>query len=127
MGWRGSQGSCGLLAAGGPQFRLGLGLFLVGCPDRLASLRLLERNSLDLGRDPIEGRLQPQALAFLFERAARPELLKHALRFRESLLHGLLDPLAADLDAELVRSRVEDELARDRALRFVVEACDEDR
>src|SRR5262249_41931977 len=125
MGSRGSQGSCRLLAAGGPQFRLSLGLFLVGCPDRLARLRLLERNALHLRRDAIERRLHAQAPALLFEGTAGAKLLEHPLRLEEALLDRLLDLLVRDLDPELVRRRLEHELAGHRSLRLVVEARDE--
>src|ERR671936_99909 len=103
MGSRGSQGSCRLLAAGGPEFRLSLGLFLVRCPDRVAGLRLLERDPFDLLRDPVERSLQAEALPLLLEGAARPELVEHALRLEETLADRLLDLLLGDLDAELVR------------------------
>src|SRR5262245_41886922 len=104
---RGSQGSCRLLAPGGPQFRLSLGLFLVRSPDRLAGLRLLERNAFDLVGDAIERRLHAQASALLLEGAACSQLLEHRLRLDEALSDCLLDLLVGDLDRELVGRSLE--------------------
>src|SRR3954464_5520663 len=73
-----------LLASGGPQFRVGLGLFLVGRPDCLARGRLLGRDALDVGRDQVE-------------RAGESHRL--ALGFVGACLAGLLDDLVAVLEA----------------------------
>src|SRR5690348_14452200 len=51
------------LATGGPEFRLGLLLFLVGCPNRLACFGELARDPLDLGGHAIERVPQPEVLA----------------------------------------------------------------
>src|SRR6266496_6716036 len=58
-----------LLTAGGPEFRLGRLLLLVGRPDRLARLGQLVRDALHLGRDPVEGVPQAHVLAERFEAA----------------------------------------------------------
>src|SRR2546423_3899381 len=51
-----------LLACGGPQFRLGLRLFLFGSPDRLARSGKLDRDLLDLGGHLVERGAQAQVL-----------------------------------------------------------------
>src|SRR5215213_4888590 len=89
-----------LLAAGGPQFRLGLLLFLFGCPDSLARLRLLQRNPLDLGRHAVEGLGEAQVLALGLVDAAGARLLDHFLRLLEALVKRLVDLVVADLDPE---------------------------
>src|SRR6267142_2095242 len=74
-----STGSSGwLLAAGGPKFRFGRGLFLVGRPDPLARLVLLDRDRLHLRRDPVERLLEPQVLAQLV-RAVLQDLVDRCL------------------------------------------------
>src|SRR5688572_3577985 len=65
--------------AGGPQLRLLLGLFLVGSPDRLARLRLLERDRLDLRRDAVERGAQAQVLAQVLVAAVAPHVLDHTV------------------------------------------------
>src|ERR671936_1866017 len=75
---------CLLLAAGGPQFRLCLGFFLVGGPDALARLGLLGRNALDLGRDPVEGTRQTHVLALPLVHTCLARLLDHLLGLLEA-------------------------------------------
>src|SRR5205085_212239 len=112
-----STGSCcRLLATGGPQFRLGLGSFLVRGPDRLARLFLLEGDALDLRGDPVEGGGKTEALALRFVGAAGTKLLDHAVGLLEALADGRVYLLVADLDPELVGDGLEHELAGDRAL-----------
>src|SRR5437899_7365196 len=62
-----------LLASGGPQFRLGLRLFLFGRPDRFARLGELDRDALDLGGHAVECCAQAQILAQALEGAAFTE------------------------------------------------------
>src|SRR3954454_4828691 len=95
------------LASGGPQFRVGLGLFLVGCPDCLTCCRLLRRDALDLGRDAIERTGEPHRLALRGVRAGLASLLDDLVAFLEALAEGLVDLLVRHVDAELVRSRLE--------------------
>src|SRR5438552_634131 len=83
MGMRGLM-SRRLLATGGPQFRLCLRSFLFRCPDRLARLLPLERDALDLGRDPVEGGGKAEALALGLVGAARAQLLDHAVGVLEA-------------------------------------------
>src|SRR3954462_2874776 len=73
-----------LSASGGPQFRVGLGLFLVGCPDCLARSCMLGQDPLDVGCDQVE-------------RAGESHRL--ALGFVGAGLAGLLDDLVAVLEA----------------------------
>src|SRR5438132_13240793 len=54
--------SCRLLAAGGPQLRVGFRLFLVGCPELLARARELGRDPRDGGREHVESLAQPEIL-----------------------------------------------------------------
>src|SRR5215813_14126733 len=75
-----------LLASGGPQFRLSLGLFLVGCPDCLTRRGLLGRDPLDLRGDPVERLRQPHGLALGLVRA-------RLLRLLDDLV-GLLEAFA---------------------------------
>src|SRR2546423_1159183 len=77
--------SGGLLAAGGPQFRLGLGLFLVGGPDLVTRLRLLGRNALNLGRDAVERTGQAQRFALRLVGAGLFRLLDHAVCVLEAI------------------------------------------
>src|SRR5580765_3196620 len=78
-----------LLASGGPQFRLCLGLFLVRCPDCLTRRSLLGRNPLDLVRDPVECTRQPNGLALRLVGSG-------LLRLVEDLV-GLLEAVAERL------------------------------
>src|SRR3954453_12625135 len=78
-----------LSASGGPQFRVGLGLFLVGCPDCLARGRLLGRDPLDVGCDQVERARESHRLT---------------LGFIGARLAGLLDDLVAVLEALAERS-----------------------
>src|SRR3954447_3662477 len=73
-----------LSASGGPQFRVGLGLFLVGCPDCLARGRPPGPGPLDVGCDQVEGAGESHRLALGFVGAG---------------LAGLLDDLVAVLEA----------------------------
>src|SRR6266480_2909144 len=91
-----------LLASGGPQFRLCLGLFLVGRPDRLAGGRLLGRNPLDLRGDPVERARQPHRLALRLVGAGLPRLRDDRVAVLEAIAERLVDLLVADRDAELV-------------------------
>src|SRR5919201_2037698 len=118
-----------LLPAGGPQFRLGLGGFLVGGPDLLARAGGLARDALHLGRDPVERLPQPQVAAQRFVAAAGEHLLDGLVGIvvvqLGLLADQLLDLLVGDLEPELVGDRLEDELARDRELRLRTEPLDE--
>src|SRR5262245_45485544 len=108
-----------LLAAGGPQFRLCRLLFLVRCPDPLACLRLLGRNPLDLRRDAVERLGEAHVLAFRLVDAGGARLLDHLLRLVEPVLKDLVDLVVADLDPELVRDCLEDELTGHRRCRLL--------
>src|SRR5256885_10639977 len=90
-----------LLASGGPQFRLCLGLFLVGGPDCLARGRLLGRNPLDVGCDPVERVRETQRFALRLVRAGLLRLRDDLVAFLEPLPDRLVDLVAADRDAEL--------------------------
>src|SRR5919204_5367926 len=114
-----------LLATGGPQFRLGLGSFLVRSPDRFARLFLLERDALDVGGDPVERGGEAQALTLRLVGSAGTELLDGSIGVFEAFADGRVDLLVADLDPELVGDRLEHQLARDRALRLGAEPRDE--
>src|SRR4029453_1459201 len=76
--------------AWGPQLRLGFGGFLVGTPGRVARLGLPERDRLDRGRDPVEGRAQAQVLAQVLLPAVLPQILDHLV----GVLAGRLGLLA---------------------------------
>src|SRR6266540_6283542 len=91
-----------LLATGGPQFRLGLGFFLVGRPDAFARLRLLGRNPLDLVRDPVESAGQAHRLALRLVRTRGPGLLDHLLGLLEAVAEDLVDLVVAHLDSQLI-------------------------
>src|SRR5919109_5351721 len=71
----GSTGSCWLLAAGGPQFRLGRLGFLVGGPDALARARDISRDALRFGRDAVERLAEAQVAAKRLMAVAREDLL----------------------------------------------------
>src|SRR5206468_2322004 len=109
-----STGSCRLLAAGGPQFRLGLRGFLVGRPDLVAGLRELGRDRLDLLDEAVERRTHPEVLAQRLLAAVRPDVLDHllgVLALRLGLLaYERLDLVVADVDAQPVGQRVEGDL-----------------
>src|SRR5438067_4928082 len=91
-----------LLAAGGPQFRFGLGFFLVRGPDSLARLGLLGRNALHFGRDPVERAGQAHRLTLGFVGAGLLGLRDHAVGVLEAVIEGSVDFLVRDLDPELV-------------------------
>src|SRR5579864_6739586 len=114
-----------LLATGGPQVRLGGWLFLVGCPDGLASGSLVGRNSLDLARDTVERCPQAEVFAQALEHSLRAQLLDQALVFARVggalLAHERFDLSIRDRQVELVGDRLEDELACDRLLRLAAE------
>src|SRR2546422_11362640 len=80
-------------AAGGPQFRLGLGFFLVGGPDAFARLRLFGRNSLDFRRHPVESAAKAHRLALRLVRAHFAGLLDHLLGLVEAVVERLVDLL----------------------------------
>src|SRR5215207_4121700 len=116
---------CSLLrsrAAWGPKLLLGGRLvLLVRRPDRLARLRELRCDRLHLGRDPVDRLLQPQVLADAVGAARGDELLDVLVAL--ALLAELrADVVVGDLDGELVGDGLEQDLARDRLLRLVVEA-----
>src|ERR671937_540559 len=105
----------GSLTAGGPEFRFALLLFLVGCPDRLTRVRELARNALDLLRHSIERVPQPHVVAKCLEPPALAQAEERLVGLVAEgfglLADEVLDLLVGDLDAELVRGRVEHELA----------------
>src|SRR5439155_15122626 len=70
----GSTGSCGLLAAGGPEFRGGVGLVLLGGPDALACLRELDGNAFHVLREAVQRFAETQVLAQALIRAALAQL-----------------------------------------------------
>src|SRR3954447_19630058 len=80
-----------LLAAGGPQFRLGLGFFLVGGPDSLTGLRLLRRNALHIVRDAVERARQAHRLALRLVGAGLLRLLDHGLGVLETVPERRVD------------------------------------
>src|SRR6059058_3215288 len=82
-------------AAGGPQFRLGLGFFLVGCPDLLTRLGLLGRNALHLGCDAVERTRQAHRLTLRLVRTGLPRLREHGLCILEALREGGVDLLVS--------------------------------
>src|SRR5581483_6616792 len=110
----------GSLAAGGPKFRLGLLLFLVGSPNRLARIRELARDPLHLAGDAIECIAQPDVVAQGLEAAALAQAQERVVdvvaRFAGLLAHQRLDVLVGDLQPEL---------ARNRARRLLAEPGDE--
>src|SRR5579864_6604140 len=71
-GWSMCRGS---LAAGGPEFRVGLLLFLFGSPNCVARIGQLAWDPLDLGGDPVERVAQPEVIAEGLEAAglAQPQ------------------------------------------------------
>src|SRR5581483_1873511 len=64
------------LATGGPEFRLGRLLFLVGCPNRFAGIGKLARDSLHLVSDAIERIPQSEVLAQRLEPSALAQPLQ---------------------------------------------------
>src|SRR5438093_2975226 len=109
--------SCRLLAAGGPQLRVGFGLFLVRGPELLSRLRDLRGDRLDVGGEPVECRPQAQVLADRLLLAMRPDVRDELIRFLARVLGLLpqvrLDLGVRDLDPGTLRERLERELARD--------------
>src|SRR6266511_2710253 len=91
-----------LLATGGPQFRLGLGFFLVGRPDAFARLRLLGRNPLDLVRDPVESAGQAHRLALRLVLILFPSLLDHRFTLLEEVAVYRVDFFVVCLDARVL-------------------------
>src|SRR2546421_9722302 len=87
-----------LLAAGGPQFRLGLGLFLVRGPDSLTRLRLLRRDALHLGRDAVQSTGQADRFALRLVDAGLLRLVDHAVCVLEAIPEGRFDVFVAHLD-----------------------------
>src|SRR5207245_8727989 len=59
----GSTGSYGLLASGGPEFRVGGGRSLLGRPQLLACAGEVDRDALHLGDDAVERLAHEQVLA----------------------------------------------------------------
>src|SRR4051812_41494382 len=102
----------GSLTAGGPEFRVGLLLFLFGRPDRVARLRELLRDPLHLGRDPVERVAQPDVVAERLDAAVVAELRERLLgivpRELGLLADERLDLLVRDVDVQLVRGSLED-------------------
>src|SRR5215212_9440146 len=118
MGISGLIGAPSLRAAGGPDLCLRRRLVLLRRPDRLTCLRELLRDRLHLGRDAVDGLLQPQVLADAVGAALLDELLDVLVGL--ALLAELLaDVVVGHLDAELVGDRLEQELARDRLPRLL--------
>src|SRR5215831_6753648 len=118
-----------LLAAGGPQFRLGRGRILVGGPDALARARDLGGDALHLARDPVERLAQSKVAAERLVATALEDLLDRlvgVVAVQVGLLPDqLLDLLVGNLQAELVRHRLEHELAPDGALRLGAQALNQ--
>src|SRR5205809_7617137 len=101
--------SCGLLAAGGPQLRVGFRLFLVRGPELFSRIRDFGRNRLHVGREALERRAQAEVLANRLLLAVRP----HVLHKRVSVLSRLLglfaqvclDLVLRDLDPRSIGER----------------------
>src|SRR5438094_867044 len=118
--------SGGSLTAGGPEFHVGLLLFLVGCPKLIARLGELTRDSLHLGGYAVERVSKPEIVAQLL---VAPGLTEADERFLGVvadqlglLAHEALDLLVRNLDLEPLGDGVEHELARNRAGGLVAEA-----
>src|SRR5712691_4075187 len=114
-----------LLAAGGPQFRLGGWFFLVGRPDRVPGGRLLGRDALDLGGYPVERAGEPDRLTLRLVGIRGARLLDHLLGFVEAVSERLVDVFVGHLDSELVRDGLEHELAGNRGRRLLAKSRDE--
>src|SRR4051794_12753998 len=118
-----------LLAAGGPQFRLGRLGFLVGGPDLLAGARDLGGDALRLLGNSVERLAQPQVGAQHLLAAGVEHLLDGVVRIVAGDLRLLADQLAdllvGDLELELARARLEHELAGDRERGLLGHALDE--
>src|SRR6266540_4007596 len=101
---------CGSLTAGGPEFRLGRLLFLVGRPESLAHLGELLRNALYLGGDSVESVTEAQIVAKRLEAAAltKPEqgLVGVVANDRRLFAYERLDFVVGDLDPKPVRDRI---------------------
>src|SRR5207244_10242532 len=86
-------GSCTLLATGGPEFRIGRGLFLLRGPELLAGGGEVGRDALHLGGDAVERVPQAQVVPKLLEAAARSgrlQRLPHVLALQLALLAAAL-------------------------------------
>src|SRR6266540_1881347 len=120
---------CGSLTAGGPEFRLGRLLFLVGRPESLAHLGELLRNALYLGGDSVESVTEAQIVAKRLEAAAltkaEQRLVDVVANDRRLLAYERLDLVVGDLDPKPVRGGVEHELARDGARGLLAEPRDQ--
>ena len=113
----------GLLAAGGPQLRVGRRLLLVGRPELVARLGDLGRDRLDVRDEAVERGAQPEILADRLLLAVRPDVLDDP--FDVLLAGGLglladvrLDFVVRHLDPGALGERLERELARDRDRRL---------
>src|SRR2546422_2379942 len=111
-------------ATGGPQFRLGGWLFLVGRPDGFAGSGLLGRDALDLAHNAVEGAGKAHAFALRVVRARLACLLDDLVRLFEAVAEGLVDLLVRNLDPELVGGGFEHELTCDRCGRLVAQTPD---
>src|SRR6266540_1854914 len=114
-----------LLAAGGPQFRLGRRFFLVRGPDPLTRFGLLGRNALHVGDHAVESTREPHALTLGLVGARGMRLLEHLVGLLEAVAERGVDLLVGNLDAELVRDGLEHELAGDRGRGLLAEARNE--
>src|SRR2546430_11660174 len=112
-------------ATGGPQFRLGGWLFLVGRPDGFAGSGLLGRDALDLDDSAVEGAGKAHAFALRVVRTRLACLLDDLVRLFEAVAEGLVDLLVRNLDPELVGGGFEHELTGDRCGRLVAQAPDQ--
>src|SRR5215218_1995437 len=114
----GREGSCSLLATGGPQLCRCLGFFLLRSPDAFPGACEVDRDALDLFRDPVESLSQAQVAAETVGPPTLPHLLDQLLGVLSGafglLADQLLDLVVGHLDAELVGGGLEDELPRDR-------------
>src|SRR3954447_7494196 len=68
-----------LLTAGGPEFRVGRLLLLVGSPERVARLGELARDPLDLCGDPVERVAKAEIIAEHLEASVLSQLLNRRL------------------------------------------------
>src|SRR2546422_8614244 len=111
-----------LLAAGAPQFRLCRRFFLVRGADPLARLGLLGRDALDVRDNAVEGSGQADVLALGLVHTGLARLLDHLLGLIESVAERRVDILVGDLDPELIRHRLEDELSGDGGCSLLAQA-----